>query len=373
MMKFAIEKAILLKTLGHVQNIVERRNTVPVLSNVRIEADNNGISFKATDMDTEITEVVDAKILENGAITAPAHMLYDIVRKLSDGADVELTYPDEKDQLKIASGKSEFSLPTIGVEDFPAISADALPTNFEMKRDELKDVIDRTQFAASTEETRYYLNGLYIHPKDEGETKVLRIVATDGHRLACVESPLPQGAESMQGVILPRKTVGEIRKLLDDTAAETIKIALSDSKVRFTLEDITLASKLIDGTYPDYERVIPTGNNKILELSVKTLATAVDRVSVVAERTRAIKMIANKNHVILTTSNPDLGSAIEEIEATYDNESLEIGYNFRYLLDILAEIRGDTVRFSFKDSSSPSVIHDTSDSSAIYVLMPMRV
>lgn len=373
MMKFAIEKAILLKTLGHVQNIVERRNTVPVLSNVRIEADNNGISFKATDMDTEITEVVDAKILENGAITAPAHMLYDIVRKLSDGADVELTYPDEKDQLKITSGKSEFSLPTIGVEDFPAISADALPTNFEMKRDELKDVIDRTQFAASTEETRYYLNGLYIHPKDEGETKVLRIVATDGHRLACVESPLPQGAEGMQGVILPRKTVGEIRKLLDDTQAESIKIALSDSKVRFTLEDITLASKLIDGTYPDYERVIPTGNNKILELGVKPLATAVDRVSVVAERTRAIKMIANKNHVILTTSSPDLGSAIEEIEATYDNESLEIGYNFRYLLDILAEIRGDTVRFSFKDSSSPSIIHDTSDSSAIYVLMPMRV
>lgn len=372
-MKFTIEKAILLKTLGHVQNIVERRNTVPVLSNVRIEADKNGISFKATDMDTEITEIADAKILENGAITAPAHMLYDIVRKLSDGADVELCYPDEKEQLSIVSGHSKFSLPTIDAADFPAISTDSLPTNFEMKRDELKDVIDRTQFAASTEETRYYLNGLYIHPKDEGETKVLRIVATDGHRLACVETPLPKGAESMQGVILPRKTVGEIRKLLDDTAAESVNISLSDSKVRFSLDDITLASKLIDGTYPDYERVIPTGNNKILELSVKTLATAVDRVSVVAERTRAIKMIANKNHVIITTSSPDLGSAIEEIDASYDSESLEIGYNFRYLLDILAEIKGDTARFSFSDSSSPSVIHDTSDAGAIYVLMPMRV
>ena len=372
-MKFTIEKNVLLKTLGHVQNIVEKRNTVPVLSNVRIEADNSGISFKATDMDTEITEIVDAKIFENGAITAPAHMLYDIVRKLTDGADIELTYPDEKEQLSIASGRSKFSLPTIDVADFPAISAEALPTNFAMKRDELKDVIDRTQFAASTEETRYYLNGLYIHPKEEGETKVLRIVATDGHRLACVESPLPEGAEKMQGVILPRKTVSEIRKLLDDTAAEEIHIALSDSKVRFTLEDVTLASKLIDGTYPDYERVIPTANNKILELDVKTLAVAVDRVSVVAERTRAIKMIANKNHVIVTTSSPDLGSAIEEIEASYDSESLEIGYNFRYLLDILAEIKGETARFSFSDSSSPSIIHDTSDASAIYVLMPMRV
>ena len=371
-MKFTIEKAVLLKTLNHVQNIVEKRNTVPVLSNVRIEAGNDGISFKATDMDTEITEIVDAKILENGAITAPAHMLYDIVRKLTDGAEVELVYPDEKDQLSIASGRSKFSLSTIGVEDFPVISTDALPTNFEMKRDELKDVIDRTQFAASTEETRYYLNGLYIHPKDEGETKVLRIVATDGHRLACVESPLPDGAANMQGVILPRKTVAEIRKLLD-TNAETIKIGLSDSKVRFTLEDITLASKLIDGTYPDYERVIPTNNTKTLELSVKELAQAVDRVSVVAERTRAIKMIANKNHVIVTTSSPDLGSAIEEVEATYDSESLEVGYNFRYLLDILAEIKGETAQFSFNDSSSPSIIHDTSDASAIYVLMPMRV
>lgn len=372
-MKFTIEKAVLLKTLAHVQNIVERRNTVPVLSNVRIEAGADGISFKATDMDTEITEMVDAKILENGAITAPAHMLYDIVRKLTDGADVELVYPDEKEQLSIASGRSKFSLSTIGVEDFPAISADALPTNFMMKCDELKDVIDRTQFAASTEETRYYLNGLYIHPKDEGETKVLRIVATDGHRLACVESPLPAGAEKMQGVILPRKTVAEIRKLLDDTSAESVNIALSENKVRFTLDDITLASKLIDGTYPDYERVIPTDNNKILELNVKDMAKAVDRVSVVAERTRAIKMIANKNHVIVTTSSPDLGSAIEEIEASYDSESLEVGYNFRYLLDILAEIKGDTAQFSFRDSASPSVIHDTSDASAIYVLMPMRV
>ncbi|MBR3662046.1 MAG: DNA polymerase III subunit beta [Alphaproteobacteria bacterium] len=372
-MKFTIEKSVLLKTLGHVQNIVEKRNTVPVLSNVRIEAGNDGISFKATDMDTEITEIVDAGILENGAITAPAHMLYDIVRKLSDGSEVELVYPDEKEQLSISSGRSKFSLPTIGVEDFPVISADALPTSFSVKREDLKDVIDRTQFAASTEETRYYLNGLYIHPKTEGETKVLRVVATDGHRLACVETPLPQGAEKMQGVILPRKTVAEIRKLLDDSSAEEINISLSDSKVRFVLEDITLASKLIDGTYPDYERVIPTDNDKILELNVKNLSTAVDRVSVVAERTRAIKMIVNTNHIVVTTSSPDLGSAVEEMEASYDSESLEIGYNFRYLLDILSEIKGDNAKFSFKDSSSPSIIHDTSDSSAIYVLMPMRV
>ena len=313
-MKFVIERATLLKTLNHVQSIVEKRNTIPVLSNVRIEALEDGISFKATDMDTEITEIVDAHISQTGATTAPAHMLYDIVRKLSDGAEVELNFPDDKGLLSITSGRSHFSLSTIGVEDFPVISGDELPINFNMQREELKDVIDRTQFAVSTEETRYYLNGLYIHAKNEGSAKVLRIVATDGHRLACVESPLPQGAEKVTGVIIPRKTIGEVRKLLDDTKADNIGISLSDNKVRFTLEEVTLTSKLIDGTYPDYERVIPTDNDKILEVKVKDLANAVDRVSVVAERTRAVKLITDDGKIIITTSSPDLGSAKEEIE-----------------------------------------------------------
>ncbi len=372
-MKFVIEKSTLLKTLSHVQSIVEKRNTIPVLSNVRIEALPDSISFKATDMDTEITEITDAKIEETGATTAPAHMLYDIVRKLSDGAEVAVTFPDEKGQLSISSHRSKFSLPTIAVEDFPVIAGDELPISFEMKKEDLKDVIDRTQFAASTEETRYYLNGLYIHAKTEGETKVLRTVATDGHRLACVESPLPQGAEKLSGVIIPRKTVAEIRKLLDDSDSQNVSLSLSENKICFVLKDVTLTSKLIDGTYPDYERVIPTGNDKVLELSVKDLSKAVDRVSVVAEHTRAIKLITNKNHLLITTSSPELGSALEELEASYEAEALEVGYNFRYLLDILSEIKGETVQITFSDASSPSIIRDTADSAAIYVLMPMRV
>jgi len=372
-MKFTVERAVLLKTLSHVQSIVEKRNTIPVLSNVRLEALADGITFKATDMDIEITEITDAKIIEKGATTAPAHMLYDIVRKLSDGSQVELIFPDEKGQLSIASGRSKFSLPTIDVEDFPLISGDELPIKFSMKREDLKDVIDRTQFAASTEETRYYLNGLYIHAKTEGKAKVLRVVATDGHRLACVEAPLPQGAEKMNGVIIPRKTIAEIRKLLDDSNSEDITLWLSENKIRFVLKDITLTSKLIDGTYPDYERVIPTNNDKVLELSAKDLSTAVDRVSVVAERTRAIKMITSKNHLVITTSSPDLGSALEELEAKYDSDALEVGYNFRYLLDILSVIKGDNVQMTFSDSSSPSIVRNTADASAIYVLMPMRV
>ncbi len=372
-MKFVVEKAILLKTLGHMQSIVEKRNTIPVLSNIRIEAQEGEINLKATDMDVEITEIIDAKVSETGTTTAPAHMLYDIVRKLSEGSQVEITFPDKNGQLTISSGRSSFSLSCIGAEDFPLISGDKLPISFEMKTEDLKDVIDRTKFAISTEETRYYLNGIFIHAKNEGATKVLRVVATDGHRLACVESPLPKGAEDVKGVIIPRKTVTEIRKLLEDNNAENVSIALSDNKIIFSFEDITLTSKLIDGTYPDYERVIPTDSNKTIEVKASELASAVDRVSVVAERTRAIKIVPSTGKMTVTTSCPDLGSGVEEIEAKYDGESLDIGYNFRYLLDILSEIKGESAKISFSDGMSPTIIHDTADASAIYVLMPMRV
>ena len=372
-MKFTIERAQFLKTLSHVQSIVEKRNTIPVLSNVRIEAKGNTINFKATDMDIEITEVVEAKVAEEGATTAPAHMLYDIVRKLSDGSDIELTYPNDKGALTIASGRSNFSLSTIGVEDFPVISGDNLPINFEINKDELKTLIDRTQFSASVEEARYYLNGLYVHAKTEGDTNVLRVVATDGHRLACAESPLPQGAEKLEGVIIPRKSVLEIRKLLDDASCDNVVMALSENKVRISFEDITLTSKLIDGTFPDYERVIPTDNDKILEVNVKELAAAVDRVSVVTERSRGIRLVTNTNHVTIAASNAELGNATEELEAKYDKESIDTGYNFRYLLDILAQIKGEEVRFSLSGNSAATVINDTSDNSAIYVLMPMRI
>jgi DNA polymerase-3 subunit beta len=371
-MKITIERALLLKSLAHVQSIVEKRNTIPVLSNVRIEAFDNIISLKATDMDMEITETIDANILEEGSITAPAHMLYDIARKLDDGSDVELTYPDSKGQLTIAAGRSRFSLSTIPAEDFPVISGDELPNNFSIPAKDLKSLIDRTKFAVSTEETRYYLNGIYIHAKMEGEIGVLRAAATDGHRLGCVETPLPKGAENIEGVIIPRKTISEIRKLID-TVDDEIFISLSNNKIRFAFNGVILTSKLIDGTYPDYERVIPRNNDKILEINVKELSAAVDRVSVIAERTRAIKISTSSNKINISTSSADAGSAFEELEAKYDAEPLEIGYNFRYLLDILNEVKGDTVKLTLADGASPTLINDAADSGAVYVLMPMRV
>lgn len=244
---------------------------------------------------------------------------------------------------------------------------------FTLSAAELRALIDRTRFAISTEETRYYLNGIYVHTARNMGVDVLRAVATDGHRLARFEVPLPEGAEGMPGVIVPRKTVGELRKLIDETAVE-VTVSLSESKIRFAFDEAVLTSKLIDGTFPDYERVIPADNDKNLEVDCRTFAQAVDRVSAIStEKSRAIKLSIEKGALVLSASSPENGSAVEEIEAVYSSTPLEIGFNSRYLLDILAQVEGDAVRFTMSDAASPTVVREVADGSAVYVLMPMRV
>lgn len=369
-MKITIERADLLRSLNHVQSIVEKRNTIPILSNVRLDADDKGLSFKATDMDIEITETVSADIEEKGSLTTSAHMLYDIVRKLPDGSQVKLTYKDE--MLSLSAGRSRFSLACLPVEDFPVISDGKLPVNFSLSADDLRGMIDKTKFAISTEETRYYLNGIYLHTNENDGNEVLRAAATDGHRLACVEMAVPKGAKDMPGIIIPRKVVGELRKLIEETGMD-VDISLSDSKIKFTFDDVILTSRLIDGTYPDYERVIPTDNDKKMEIDTKLFANAVDRVSVVSEKSKGIKITISKGKINISASSIESGSAEEELDAEYDADEIEVGFNSRYLLDILHQVEGETVSFTMSDSSSPTIVHDVSDESAIYVLMPMRV
>ncbi len=373
-MKVILERNVLLKTLGHVQSVVERRNTIPILANVLIKADKDSVSFVATDMDIEMTEKVPAQVHKPGTKTAPAHTLYDIVRKLPEGAQVELSATDSGNQMSLSSGRSNFKLGCLPIDDFPTMSEGDLQHRFTLSSADFKTLIDRTRFAMSAEETRYYLNGIYIHTaKTRGDLTVLRAVATDGHRLARLEMPAPREAGDMSGVILPRKAVSEIRKLLDETTSD-ITIALSASKARVSFDNVVMTSKLIDGTFPDYERVIPTGNDKILEVPAKILANAVDRVATISsEKSRAIKIALSKNLLTLSASSPEAGSATEELEVSYDGESIEIGFNARYLLDILSQIEGDGVRFVMADAASPTIVQDVSDASAIYVLMPMRV
>ncbi|EME67657.1 DNA polymerase III subunit beta [Paramagnetospirillum caucaseum] len=372
-MKLTIERAALLKSLAHVQSVVERRTTIPILSNVKLEGRSGQLSLNATDMDLDIIEAVPADVVRPGATTAPAHTFYEIVRKLPDGSQVEIEHDAESGQLTLRSGRSKFSLACLPVEDFPVLSGGDLPFSFALSAAELKTLIDRTRFAISTEETRYYLNGIYLHAAASDGVDVLRAVATDGHRLARVEITLPDGAAGMPGIIVPRKTVAEIRKLIDETDGE-ITVSLSETKLKFAFGDAVLTSKLIDGTFPDYERVIPADNDKVLVVDCKSFAQAVDRVSAIStEKSRAIKLALEKGTATLSASSAENGSAVEEIEADYASTPLEIGFNSRYLMDILAQVEGESARFAMADAASPTVVREVTDGGAIYVLMPMRV
>ena len=371
-MKLTIERAALFRSLGHVQSIVERRNTIPILSNVMLEVTDGRLGLTATDMDIAIVESVPAVIDTAGSTTAPAHTLYDIVRKLPDGAQIELESSSDG-QMTLRAGRSEFTLQTLPTEDFPQTDGGDLPHQFALPANDLRGLIDRTRFAISTEETRYYLNGIFMHTTAGDSGDVMRSVATDGHRLARVEMPVPNGAAGMPGVIVPRKTVGELRKLIDEIG-DDIEIALSDTSARFAFDNAVLTSKLIDGTFPDYERVIPTGNDKSLNVDCRSFADAVDRVATIStEKSRAVKLSAAGNNLVLTASSPDSGTAREEIEVDYDADAIEIGFNARYLLDIAQQIEGGEAEFIVADAASPTIVRDSADDSALYVLMPMRV
>ncbi|WP_434616227.1 DNA polymerase III subunit beta [Azospirillum sp. B2RO_4] len=376
-MNITIERAALLRSLGHVQSVVERRNTIPILSNVLLRAGDGELSLAATDMDLEIVETVPATVGRPGGTTAPAHTLFDIVRKLPDGSQVELDIAGDGTILTLRAGRSQFKLSCLPVEDFPQLSSGELKHNFSVAAADLRALIDRTRFAISTEETRYYLNGIYLHSAKSKmgslESPVLRAVATDGHRLARVEMPLPDGAEGIPGVIIPRKTVTEIRKLVDE-AADRIELSLSDNKIRFGFDSVVVTSKLIDGTFPDYERVIPVGNDKVMEVDAKLFAAAVDRVATIStEKSRAVKLSLVRGALTLSATSPESGSATEELEVNYAETPLEIGFNSRYLLDITQQIEGEGAQFTLADAASPTIIRDVADSTALYVLMPMRV
>ena len=378
-MRLVIERSELLRALGHVTSVVERRTTIPILTNVLLKADGNVLLLKAPDLEREVGEQAPAEVQQAGATTVQAHVLHDIVRKLADGAQVEISRDVEKERLTIRSGRSSFALQTLAPEDFPDIGIGEMANEFEVPADDLKRLIDKTRFAISTEETRYYLNGIYLHaamspdPKTGEPMPTLRAVATDGHRLARVELPLPPGAESMPGVIIPRKTVHELHRLIEGTEAP-IRVGISPTKARFEMGTVILTSKLIDGTFPDYGRVIPQHNDKLLKVSNAEFASAVDRVSTIAsERGRAVKLNIEADKVVLTVVNPEGGSATEEVAAEYGSTPIEIGFNARYLMDISGQLENGVAHFLLSDSGSPTMVRDEDDDTALYVLMPMRV
>ncbi len=372
-MKISIERGALLKAVGQAQSVVERRNTIPILANVLIEAEGDTVSFRATDLDIEVVDKAPAQVERPGATTVSAVTLHEIVRKLPDGALVTLTDDGANGRLTVDAGRSNFSLATLPKEDFPVMASSEYDTNFSAPAPVLRRLFDKSKFAISTEETRYYLNGVYMHVAAGEGGQVLRCVATDGHRLARIDAPLPEGADGMAGVIVPRKTVNELRKLLDNDET-TIAVSVSETKVRFATPEITLTSKVIDGTFPDYTRVIPQGNTRKLQVDATEFAQAVDRVATVSsERSRAVKLSLDDDRLVLSVNAPDSGAAEEELSVAYSDEKLEIGFNAKYLLEIAGQVDRENAVFLFNSSGDPTLMREGDDTSAVYVVMPMRV
>ena len=371
-MKVTLERNHLLKSLGHVHRVVERRNTYPILANVLLKAEGGSLDLRATDLDIEVTESVPAMVGTPGATTVPAHTLYEIVRKLADGAEVRLETQGE--QLTVASGRSRFQLSCLSPDSFPDLKSGTFTHTFTLPAATLAELIERTQFAISTEETRYYLNGIFFHTLDINGALTLRAVATDGHRLARAEAVAPDGAKAMPGIIVPKKTVSEVQKLLEGGEGD-VSVELSDTKIRFTLGSVVLLSKLIEGTFPDYDRVTPKNNDKQLLVDRGTFATAVDRVSTIASDRggKAVKLVLSPGQLELSVTNPDHGTASEELPVDFESDNFEIGFNARYLLDIIGQIRSENAVFLFNDAGSPTLVKEDGEARALYVLMPMRV
>ena len=375
MIKITLERDLLVKSLSHIQSVVERRQTIPILANVLLEAtDENGgtLLLRATDNEIEISDKIPATVEQAGSLTVSAHKLYDVVKKLPDGSQVSCVYQETTSQLSVTSGRSRFALATIPAEGFPTMQVEDAACTFTISASQLLNLIDKTQFAMSTEETHYNLNGIYMHEISQDGKALLKVAATDGHRLATAGIDLPEGAKGLPAVIIPRKTIGELTKLLAETEQD-LQIVVSQNQIRFSFADVVLASRLIDGSFPDYEKVIPTGNDKFLDVDSAALTTLVDRVAVIFEKSRGIKLILKKGILTVSAANTEEGMAEDEMEAGYDGEQLEIGFNYRYLLDILAQIKGGTVRFALQDGMSPVILQDANNAAALYVLMPMRV
>lgn len=371
-MKLSISRETLFRALRHMSGVVEKRTSIAIMGNVRLKAAKNKLETTATDGDMAVQGSAEAFVDVEGSTTVGALKLFEIISKIPEGVMVGMEVVDGGSRLSLTAGKAKFSLATLGAEAFPDMTRVDGGVEFAMASVDLKRLLNKVQFAASNDETRAYLTGIYLHVAEVDGSQVLRAVATDGHRLAQADMPCPEGAGDMGGVILPRKCVSELHKLADE--AKEIRLKVTDKKLQAEVADISLTSKVIDAVFPDYDRVIPKGNPSILTVARRSILQAVDRVSILShEKTRSVRFKADEGVVELSANNPDQENATEEVKADYAGGSMEIGFNAKYLSDIGGQVVGDDMQFYLKDSASPVLVRDTGDGNTLFVVMPMRV
>ena len=368
-----LPRAELDRALSQLARVVERRNTIPILSNIRLALADGVLTMTASDLDIEArTELPAPNAAGADETTMPAARLAEIVRKIDDD-QVRLSWVPGGHGATLTGGRARFQLQTLPATDFPNLDAGDMTHEFTLPAKALARLVDDTSFAMSTEETRYYLNGIYLHVAAGEDGLVLRAVATDGHRLSRSDTPAPQGAAGMLGVIVPRKSVGEIARLARDAEGDA-RVALSATKIAVTIGATRYLSKLIDGAFPDYARGIPTNNDKSATLDREAFAAAAARVATISsERGRAVKLEFTDSRLRLSVKSPDAGEAADEIDADYESGSLEIGFNASYLADVLTHLGGENVCIDLADAGSPTIFRPAVASARLVVLMPMRV
>lgn len=366
-MKISIQREALLKPLQQVIGAVERRQTLPALGNVLIRAADGGFSLTATDLEIELVADVEHAVEQAGEITVPARKLADICKALPDGA--ELMLATDGDKVTIRSGRSRFSLTTLPAAEFPTLEEISASKEFTIAQGKLKGLIERTSFAMANQDVRYYLNGLML---EVGPGQV-RAVATDGHRLALCDTEAPVDTESSQQVIVPRKGIQELVRLLEDAESDA-KVQVGANHIRVTLPELRFTSKLIDGRFPDYERVLPKGGDKLMTVDRELFRQALSRASILSnEKYRGIRLMLDNGVLKIQAHNPEQEEAEEEIEVAYEGEAMEIGFNVNYLLDVLNTVDGETITATLKDSNSSALLSEPENSTAVYVVMPMRL
>jgi DNA polymerase-3 subunit beta len=366
-MRFSLQREVLLKPLQQVVNVVERRHTLPVLANLLAVVKDGNLALTATDLEVEMVARTVVEDSRDGETTIPARKLFEIVRALPDGSRITLTQNDDK--VTLQAGRSRFTLVTLPSNEFPAIEDIELLERVRVPEAAMKDLIERTAFAMAQQDVRYYLNGLLIDLRENA----LRCVATDGHRLALCEAPLPTGVQARKQIILPRKGVLELQRLLEGGDRE-IELEVGRNHLRLRREDLTFTSKLIDGRFPDYEAVIPIGADKEVRVDREVLRAALQRAAILSnEKYRGVKVEVSPGQLRLVAHNPEQEEAQEDVEADTRVDGLAVGFNVTYLLDALSALREDTVTIALRDANSSALLREASNDRCRHVVMPLRL